>query len=344
VRTETYVVCKPVMREVQKQYTVNVPYQETRQATRRVCKYVAVQEPVTVNVAETRMRTETYTVCKPVVKQQTQTYTVNVPYTETREGTRKVCRWVPVNETRVVREDQGHFDCVQVAVSSCGDCGGGCAPTCCGHRGLFRRRCCAQPACPPPCCPPQYVTQKVWVPNIVEKQVATTVMRAQWVDEPYKYLVNLCRAEQRTRTFDVVEQVPETLSRQVPYTVCVPQTQMVTVNRPQWSDETYSYVVNLCRPEVRTQVVQVQDFVREQRTREVPYTVLVPKVQTRERQVTVYKCVPVQKTETYQVSVPYTVEKLVPACVCRMVPKTVQCYMPVPAAPAACGDCATVTP
>jgi hypothetical protein len=341
VRTENYTVCKPVTRDVTRQYTVNVPYQETRQATRRVCKYVAVQQPVTVNVPETRMKTVTCTVLKPVVKQQTQTYTVNVPYTETREGTRKVCRWTPVNETRMVCQDQGHFECVQVAVPSCGDC---CAPSCCGHRGLFRRRCCYEPACAAPCGPPACVTKQVWVPNLVQKQVTTTVMRPQMVDEKYSYLVNLCRAEQRTRTCNVVEQVPETQSRQVAYTVCVPKTQMVTVNQPQWSEESYSYVVNLCRPEVRTQVVQVQDFVREQQSRQVSYTVCVPKVQTRQRQVTVYKCVPVQKTETFQVQVPYTVEKLVPATVCRMVPKTVKCYMPV--APAACGPagCAAVAP
>ena len=110
---------------------------------------------------------------------------------------------------------------------------------------------------------------------------------------------------------------------------------MVTVNQPQWSDEPYSYVVNLCRPEVRTQTVQVQELMAEQQSRQVSYTVLVPKAETRQRQVTVYKCVPVAKTETYRVSVPYTVEKLVPSMVCRLMPKNVQCYVPV--APAACG-------
>ena len=42
-------------------YTVNVTYEETRQATRNICK------PVTKNVSET--------------------YTVNVPYEETRQAT-----------------------------------------------------------------------------------------------------------------------------------------------------------------------------------------------------------------------------------------------------------------
>ena len=195
------------------------------------------------------------------------------------------------------------------------------------------------------------MTRQVWVPNIVQKVVSTTVMQQQLVDEPYRYVVNLCRAEQRSRAVNVVEQVPETQSREVAYMVCVPKTSMVTVNRPQWADETYSYVVNLCRQEVRTQVVQVQDYVQQQQSREVPYTVLVPQVQSRQRQVTTYKCVPTQQTQTYQVQVPYTVEKQVPTTVCRMVPKTVQCYVPVPAAPAVCGSapcgtggCASVAP
>jgi hypothetical protein len=180
------------------------------------------------------------------------------------------------------------------------------------------------------------VTRQVWVPNLVQKPITCTVMRPQMFAEKYTYLVNLCRAEQRTQTCNVVDMVPEQQTRQVPYTVCVPKTQTVTVNQPQWSDEPYSYVVTLCRPEVRTQTCNVVDMVPEQQSRQVSDVVCVPKVETRQRQVTVLKCVPVQQTQTYQVPVPYTVAKMVPTTVCRMVPKTIQCYMPVPAAPA-CG-------
>ena len=51
-------------KNVTQTYTVNVPYEETRQATR--------------------------TVCKPVTKNVTQTYTVNVPYEETRQATARL--------------------------------------------------------------------------------------------------------------------------------------------------------------------------------------------------------------------------------------------------------------
>jgi hypothetical protein len=39
-RTENYTVRKPVARTVTQDYTVSVPYQETRQATRTVCRPV----------------------------------------------------------------------------------------------------------------------------------------------------------------------------------------------------------------------------------------------------------------------------------------------------------------
>lgn len=322
VRTETFTVCRPVTRQVPRQYTVNVPYQETRTATRRVCKYVPVQEPRTVNVTEQRVRTENYTVMRPVTRQQEQQYTVNVPYTETREGTRKVCRWVPVTNTRTIRVDEGRCETVQVAVPP--PCGG-------THRGHCRRRCCSQP-CPPPC-GPVIVNKRVWVPNIVEKQIPYTTMQKQWFDEPYKYLVSLCRPEIRTRTVNYVEQVPETMSREVPFTVCVPKTEMVTVNRPQWFDEPYSYVVNLCRQEVRTQMVDVQEMVAEQQTRQVPYMVMVPQVRSRQVPVTTMRNVPVQQMEMYPVTVPQVITRQVPVTVCKMVPQMVQCTVPVPAAP-----------
>ena len=86
-----YTLLKPVMNQVTEQYTVNVPHQEARQGTRRVCKYVPVTETRTVNVPKTRTRTVNYTVCKPVMNQVTREYTVSVPHRETREGTRQKC-------------------------------------------------------------------------------------------------------------------------------------------------------------------------------------------------------------------------------------------------------------
>lgn len=316
-RTETFVVRKPVTRQVAREVVVHVPYQETRQATRRVCRYVPATETRTIQVPEQRTRTETYTVCQPVMRQVQQRYTVNVPYTEMREGTRRVCRWVPVTETRNVVVDRGHFEtvCWQVPVSCCNAC---------GRRGLFRRRCC-EPAC---CTTMATVSKQVWVPHCVVEQRQVTVHRLQSFDEKYTFPVTVCRPEERTRTVQVCEMVPQQQTREVPYVVCVPKEVQVTVERPQMVDEPYQYTVTLCRQEKRQVVETVCDYVDEPQTRTVNTTVMVPQTRSRQRQVTVMKCVAVPRTETYSVCVPYCVEREVLVNVCRMVPKTVQVCVP----------------
>ena len=121
--------------------------------------------------------------------------------------------------------------------------------------------------------------QNVWVPNIVKKQVDVTVQKPQVTDEPYTYSVVVCKPETRTRTVNVCDYVSEQLSRDVSYTVCVPKQEEVTVNRPKMFEEPYNYTVTVCKPETRTRTVNVCSYVSEQLTRDVPYTVCVPKQQ-----------------------------------------------------------------
>ncbi len=98
------------------------------------------------------------------------------------------------------------------------------------------------------------------------------------------------------------------------------------------------YTVTVCKPEIRTRTIQVQDcrtetrtrtvklcsYETEERTREINYTVCVPKTREVECQVTCYKSVPETKTVSYTVCVPETVEKEIQVRVCKMVPKTIQ--------------------
>jgi hypothetical protein len=72
-------------------------------------------------------------------------------------------------------------------------------------------------------------------------------------------------------------------------------------------------------------------MVAEERSKEVEYTVCVPKKVTKTHQVTVCKRVPYEKEVNYTVCVPKQVEKEVNVCVCKMVQKTVK--VPV------CGTC-----
>jgi len=112
--------------------------------------------------------------------------------------------------------------------------------------------------------------------------------------------------------------VPKIEKRDVKYTVMRPQTREVS----------YEYNVTVCKPEERVKQVQVCNYVPEQQTRTVAYQVCVPVKKTGTRNVTDYKRVEEQKTRTYTVRVPHTVQKEVPVQVCRMVEKKV--VRPIP--------------
>lgn len=317
--------CAPVeVAPVQPTYverTVYVPEMVTEMRKVQVCEYKnevrerrftvyrqvpeikKVTEEYTVMTTENRVRKESYVVAKPVYKEVPQNYTVMVPYQEKRTGTRTVCRTVQETRVRTVCEDQGHYEDRVYSktigggcYSMSSGCNSGCNSACGGchsHR-RCRRSCGGCGGCgssysgcgdcvtytPPTVC--NYV-QKVWVPNIV--------------------------------------------NREVPY----------VVNRMVPAQENFEYMVTLCRPEVRTRMIKVCEYVKEQHERDVPYTVCVPVKQSRTVDVTTYRSVPEEKVEKYTVAVPYTVEKEVPVTVCRMIEKkiTVPVY---PCGPSPCAQ------
>jgi hypothetical protein len=239
--------------------------------------------------SETRSRTETYTEMVPVVTAQVQTYTVMVPYTETRTGTRKVARVVQVVVPQTVTRDMGHFEdrCVTqtvFAASAASSCSGS------SRCGLFSRRRggCHSSGCGNDCgdacgngcgtscvadCGPQIstVTQRVWVPNLVTVTENVTVSKIEYVDEPFSYTVNLCRAETRQQTVNVTTYQAVARSREVAFTVCVPKTMTGTQTVTSFRTETYQETVNttVCVP------VQVQKQVAVQVCRMVPRTIQV---------------------------------------------------------------------
>ena len=131
--------------------------------------------------------------CKTVTEPVTESYTVQVPYTERRTANRKVCKVTPVTEMRTVTEDQGHWEQVAVAASAapvaspcatgygavdgcgtvatgCGcNTGCGCASPCntgcggCGQVAASPCGGCGQVAAAAPAC-------SKWVSNIVGKE------------------------------------------------------------------------------------------------------------------------------------------------------------------------------
>jgi hypothetical protein len=178
------------------------------------------------------------------VREETREYTVMVPHTETRQGTRQVCKMVPVKRKQVVCEDQGHWEqrAVKMACRTC-------APTCCPVRTF--------------CC---------WVPKVVQKEIEVTCLEAQTVTEPCTYTVTVCKPEKRTCKVQLCEYKQEEASREVCYTVCVPKTvtrtEYVTTCKTVQEEQTCRYTVMV--PHQVTKTVQVPVC------KMVPKTVTVP--------------------------------------------------------------------
>jgi hypothetical protein len=264
------------MQQVARQYTVMVPETQTKMVSCTVYKpvYSTRTCQYQVQVPEYSVVDQPYTCSVPMYSCEDRTYTVMVPHYEQRTGVRKVCRVVPVQTMQTVACDEGHWEtCVQEV--RC--CRRGCAGTC--------------------CCGSRTICRKVWVPQIVTKEVPVTSCQTVVEDQPYAYTVVVCRPEVRTCKVRVCHVTTETRVRKVQ--VC-------------------HY-----RTELRTKTYQVCEMVPEVRTRPVTYTVCVPQVQTRICQETSYRIEPVQRVVTYTVCVPRQVQKVVCEPVCRMVQKTV---------------------
>lgn len=161
---------------------------------------------VTVMVPEVRRRTENWVDYRSVWEDKVENYTVMVPSVERRQGTRTVCRPVQARATRMVCEDQGHWEERPLPVSRC------LMPVCvpCGSVAIMNY-CSAPRVC------------RVWVPKLVQRPVEYTYCRLEFVQEPCEYSVAVCRQEQRQRNVRTCRLVVETKSRDVEYTVCVPR-------------------------------------------------------------------------------------------------------------------------
>ena len=123
---ENYQCCQPALQTVERTImvpttvtemkTVQVQQCRTEQrqrnytVTRQVPQMQEESYEYTVCVPRTQTKTVNYTVAKPVMNSVEQQYTVMVPYTETRQGSRQVCRLVAETRTRNVCVDQGHWE------------------------------------------------------------------------------------------------------------------------------------------------------------------------------------------------------------------------------------------
>src|SRR4029079_18387222 len=118
--------------------------------------------------------------------------------------------------------------------------------------------------------------------------------------------------------------MPNVVTEQVP----------ITVYKPQFVQESYTYPVVTCRAEQRTISEQIAKPVYETQTREVSYVVPVAKQVERQVPQTTFRQVTENKVVNYTVMVPQRVERQVTVPVCTMVPRQVTYAVPPP-----CGGC-----
>jgi hypothetical protein len=346
--------------------------QTTFTAYRQVPVTQQVQREYMVAVPQVRSQTVNYTVCKPVVREVQQQYTVMVPEQQTRTATRIECQMVPEKRVRTVCVDEGHWATVGCDTSSMPAAGcdsPGCDATIMPSLGSgITTESPASDETPSPSDQPVPTNvaptlgpatgvQKP-APGPAEPGSAAPTLpspnNAPPAPEPSAPKPPSAKAEgykipvlsvgfrhRRTAACSAGSSVgcaPDCAPAPcVAQRVWVPsmstRQEEYTVMRPQTIEVPYQYTVTVCRPEVRTQTVQVTEMVPEQQTRTVNYTVCVPQRQVRTENVTTFQCVPEQRTASYCVMVPYTALQQIQVPVCQMVQKVITCRVPVPMAP-----------
>jgi hypothetical protein len=293
--------CEPAYELVERTIYVPTMVSERRSVQVTECRLETRQRTVTIHrsVPETKQVNETYVVMVPEVRSRTETYVVQKPVW--REVDRTVTVRVPHPEQRQgVRQV-----CRQVQVEE--------MRTVCRDQGQWEEVAC-DGGCAPAygCC------------GICRRRLfACGTCGGCGAGNGCGYDAG-CGGAVAAHTHRVWR--PNIVTEQVP----------VKVWRSQIVDEPYEYTTTVYRPEQRTERIKVCDYVPEEQTRDVRYTVCMPKQMTRVRNVTTYRVVSEPRVESYTVKVPYPVTKEVNVMVCKMVPKTVTCRVPISVP---CGGC-----
>ena len=224
------VTCRPVWEEIQVPYHYCEPVYEQHQAVR------VVMDPVWENVE------------RP--------YTVMVPHQQWHVGQCMVCRWEPVQTTRPVCVDRGHWEEVVVGMvpmcHPCDPCHTVCRPLTC----------------------------RVWKPCLVQEQVPCTTFRPVQVPVEFRY----CTTEWVPQQHVAVQRVCRLQPREVPchYTTC------------RWVTRVAHRMVRVCRQvqETSVRIERFTEWVPRNEVREVRCIVhdCVPTQQV----IQVPVCVPVQ--------------------------------------------------
>jgi hypothetical protein len=152
-------------------------------------------------------------------------------------------------------------------------------------------------------------TRTVWCPQTQEMRTVCKDL-GQWST---KSQVDCCGCQQSCQVWQ-----PNVVTEQVP----------VTVWKPQFVKEPYTYTDIVCRPETREVTERIPKPVYEAKSREVAYVVPVPKQVERRVPRTTFRQVTEEKVVNNTVMVPHRVERQVQVPVCTMVPKQISYTVP----------------
>ena len=189
--------------------------QKTITVVRDVPEERTVKRLAPVIVPEEQTVTETYAECQLVEEDVSREVVVWQPHTEIQEGTRTVSRPVLASETRTILKDIGGW-----VLKECVDCYG-CRRTC-----------------------------RVWMPKLVEEQIALTMPVLETVETPFREEAVVYKPEMKTITERICRPVVETKTREVTRTVCVEKLVERECTEVAWRRVAEEQVVNYLVPEV----------------------------------------------------------------------------------------------
>lgn len=197
---------------------------------------------------------------------------------------------------------------------------------------------------------PQFVEKTICVPQWVMEN--RTITETHYRKEPrvreipyYKQVtvdvVLECKRTEFVRVTKVDEQKlvcmkPVQTDVEQAYTVMVPHEEIQrgvrkecrlvpgTCDKYETVEVPYECKVTVCRPEPRTRMVKVWSTQKEERVVAHPYCTIEPRVIVKPYTVKECQWQKFIRTEPYEETVPYTVERQVRVKVCRMVPQTVR--------------------
>jgi hypothetical protein len=172
---------------------------EKRKIVRHKSETITEKRPYTywVNEMAKQTRTEEYWVCEARTVKEERTIIEREEIRTPKKGTRKVCKWVVVEEARKCNVDQGHW------------------VTRCEERVCNSRKCCGKGGC--------YTTTvqcRVWVPNVVTIEQKVKVHRWVEQEEAYEYVEVTFKPNSKKVFVDVVKHENVKKTRTVDVWVC----------------------------------------------------------------------------------------------------------------------------